>query len=174
MSARFTEAELRAKKFTKLADGSWARLGPDIKHIIAPEYIITPDKGIINKPTTAKASADNSPKYKSKLERRFAEEYLEIRKMAGESLGWAHEALRFRVGGRVRLPGKKRAGGDAWYKPDFYEIQANGEIWIYEAKGYPREAAIVRLKAVALRHPFKFFLVTWDKKVKQWNIKEVG
>ena len=155
--ARFTEAELKAKGWTPGAPGFWKHPKHGERFTeFALQY--TPDKP---KPITVKASTDNSPKYKSKLERRFAEEYLEIRKMTGESLDWKHEAIRFKL------------GTGAWYKPDFYEIQLDREMWILETKGYWRDAAKIRIKVAASSHPFRFFVVTWDGKAKHWNIEKV-
>jgi hypothetical protein len=95
---------------------------------------------------------------------------LEARKAAGEVSWWAFETMRFRL-----------ADG-AWYKPDFavvvtFQFQADGQLWVdsklelHEVKGHWREAARVRIKVAADRHPFRFVAVT--RKGGQWQYETI-
>lgn len=72
---------------------------------------------------------------------------LGMAKKAGEILWFQFEALRFRL-----------ADG-AYYKPDFVALTNTGELIAYEVKGMWREAARVRVKVAADRHPFRFVVV---------------
>ena len=161
--ARLTEAELKAQGYVRDKRGDWEKPRELIKTWqtggIPTKLKIEKAVAEIDKPkVTAKASADTSPKYKSKLERRFAEEWLTPRQ---QTLRWAYEPEKFKL------------GTGAWYCPDFREILPDGEIIFYEVKGFWRDAAKVRIKVAASRHPYKFFVATWDKKAKYWNIEEV-
>lgn len=84
---------------------------------------------------------------------------LESRKNSGEIAWFRYEGLKFRL-----------AEG-AFYTPDFAVMKADGEIEIYEVKGYWEEAALVRIKVASEMYPFKFISV---KKIKSdWEFKEI-
>jgi hypothetical protein len=99
----------------------------------------------------------------NKWEGLFAAE-LEARRRAGEVSWWAFETLRFRL-----------ADG-AWYKPDFAVMVVWGwretpALELYEVKGHWREAARVRIKVAADRHPFRFVAVT--RKDGEWQYETI-
>ena len=88
-----------------------------------------------------------APRSRNKWEEAFEREELEPRVQSGE-IRWAQfEGLRFRL------------ADDAYYKPDFVALWANGELVAYEVKGMWREAARVRIKVVADHFPFRFIAV---------------
>lgn len=96
--------------------------------------------------------------YRSKWEREYGQ-YLDVLKVAIPLFDWAYE------------PDRLEIGVGAFYKPDFRiygDHLSYGQREYREVKGYRREAAMVRLKAAALRYPdYRFFLVT--KKRGQWH-----
>ena len=92
------------------------------------------------------------------LEREYAA-YLDLLKRAGKVEWWAYESLRLRL-----------ADG-TFYTPDFVVVHETGRLEIHETKGHMREAARVRLKVAADRHPFLFRLV---RRVKgEWQTEVV-
>ena len=103
------------------------------------------------KPVLARGVAANPKKRgMNGLEAQYAR-LLDRRKGEGEVLHWEFEPLRFRL-----------ASG-AWYKPDFGVLMADSSFELHETKGYWREAARVRIKAVAERFWFfKFVAITKD------------
>lgn len=72
---------------------------------------------------------------------------LEAQLREGTLIWYQFEALRFRL-----------ADG-AYYKPDYVALTATGMLLVFECKGFWREAARVRIKVAADRHPFKFAAV---------------
>lgn len=91
----------------------------------------------------------NTP-FKNNWERDFAQ-LLDQHKQEGRIKDWWYESLRFEI------------GKGAWYKPDFPILMSDNEMIICEVKGRKREAGIAKIKAAALRHPFRFFLVSKQK-----------
>lgn len=86
------------------------------------------------------------PRRANKWENEFAAR-LQSQVNAGYLLWFQFEAMRFRL-----------AGG-AYYKPDFVAMLHTGELIAYEVKGFWREAARVRIKVAADRHPIRFVAV---------------
>ena len=76
---------------------------------------------------------------------------LELLKASGEIISWEFESVKLSIGKRC------------WYTPDFMVINRDREIEFHETKGYMMEDANVKLKAVADKFPFKFFLITKEK-----------
>jgi hypothetical protein len=98
------------------------------------------------------------------LEKRYAA-HLDLLKLGGEIVHWEFEPLRFRL-----------ADG-AWYKPDFFVVRAlvakGLGFELHETKGRWMEAARVRIKVSADRHPFfKFRAVQWNRTEKVWEVEE--
>jgi hypothetical protein len=91
-------------------------------------------------------SAARIPRGMNKLENLFAETLRE-RQDRGELVWYQFEAIRFRL-----------ADG-AYYKPDWAAVTNQGNLLLYECKGFWREAARVRIKVAADRHPFHFCAV---------------
>jgi hypothetical protein len=105
-------------------------------------------------------SARNQPSvrpwhpYRSKWEAGYAA-YLSTQKALGLIAGFEYEPERLEIGVR------------AFYTPDFLIRLDSKRIEWREVKGYKREAAMVRLKAAALKYPhWRFVLVT--KRNGQW------
>ena len=71
-------------------------------------------------------------------------------------------------------PERLEIGVGAVYTPDFSVLVAGADrVEYHEVKGYRREAAIVRIKAAALRYPeFRFVLVT--KLHGEWKLTPIG
>jgi len=98
--------------------------------------------------------------YRSKWEAEYAK-YLDALKAAGRILSWEYEAERLEI------------GVGAKYTPDFRVVHCNGFVQYREVKGYRREAAMVRLKAAALRYPgHQFLLVT--RVHGEWRHSTIG
>ena len=100
--------------------------------------------------------------YRSKWEADYAH-YLDLLIPVGNLVSWDYE------------PDRLEIGVGAFYTPDFRIITRGVDrgIQYHEVKGYRREAAIVRLKAEALRYPqFRFVLVT--KANGEWHHTTIG
>lgn len=98
--------------------------------------------------------------YRSKWEADYAK-HLDLQLSAGLILGWTYEAIVLEI------------GVGAHYTPDFPVTLPDGSNEMREVKGYRREAAIVRIKAAALRYPqFRFVLVT--KRNGEWHHTTIG
>lgn len=97
--------------------------------------------------------------YRSKWEHEYAK-HLNILKARSVIWDWWYEAESLEIGVRAK------------YTPDFRVITLNQPVEYHEVKGYRREAAMVRLKAAALRYPqCRFVLVT--RRNGQWVHTEV-
>lgn len=84
--------------------------------------------------------------YASDAEKRFATQ-LQVWTASGEIVWWAYEPLRLLLAKRTS------------YTPDFVAQKADGEVVIYEVKGFMREDAHVKLKLVADKFPFRVIVV---------------
>ncbi len=92
------------------------------------------------------------------LEKKFYNTVVYPGMLSGDFIGWKFNGIRFRL------------GEGAYYKPDFF-IATPTQARIYEVKGHWREAAKVRIKAVAEQFPWFYWLaVQW--KHKQWVYEE--
>ena len=74
---------------------------------------------------------------------------------AGELIAWEFEAIRLRLSYSTTKKGSK----PAFYTPDFMVIYPDGTIGFDEVKGHWEEAALVRIRIVADRYPFRFRIV---------------
>lgn len=98
--------------------------------------------------------------YASSYERDYAK-HLQLRKRAGEILGWTYACPPFLI------------GFDCRYKPDFMVTLNNGTVEMHEVKGYFRDDAKVKLMVAASAFPLHpFILVTWDKSTG-WKLKRI-
>lgn len=73
---------------------------------------------------------------------------------------------------------KLRLGKGSWYTPDFYVVTPE-RFELHEVKGFWREAARVRIKVAAARHPhFKFIVIKAGKSSRrapvQWTFEEIN
>lgn len=66
-----------------------------------------------------------------------------------------------------------KLGDDCRYTPDFWTLDANGQIHFWECKGFMRDDALVKIKAAARKYRlFRFVLVTKEK--GQWVEKPIN
>lgn len=101
----------------------------------------------------------------NKLERDYADHLYGL-KLAGEILHYEFEGIKFRL------------GKGSWYTPDFYVVTPE-RFEVHEVKGFWREAARVRIKVAAAKHPhFKFYAVLRDKpsrrSIVRWHFEEIN
>jgi hypothetical protein len=83
----------------------------------------------------------------NRLEAKFAMS-LEAQRRAGKIVLWRYERLTLKL------------ADDTRYTPDFYVLELDGAVSIYETKGYMRDDAHVKLKVAATAFPeFRFYLV---------------
>lgn len=89
---------------------------------------------------------------------------LEARRVSGEILWWAFEAMTLKLADNTR------------YTPDFLVMLADGALEVHETKGgFIREDGWLKLKVAAGMFPFRFFLC--QKQAKKagggWTIRRV-
>jgi len=95
---------------------------------------------------------------KNKTEAAYAR-HLEALKFAGEIIDYWFEEIKFKIGTSA-----------CWYEPDFLVQVKSGAMEIHECKGHWKEDALVKIKALALRHPFRVIAVRLIKGA--WEIRE--
>jgi len=96
--------------------------------------------------------------YKSKLERRFAQQ-LAAELLAGTIQGWLYEPFSFQLGSGKR------------YRPDFVTWGSAGIVAV-ECKGYHKNMrdSLTHLAWAAQRFPFlKWYRVTWESHAFTWE-----
>lgn len=93
-------------------------------------------------------------------ERRRAME-LDAKQRAGLIREWAFEAESLKL-----------ADG-SWYTPDFRVIHLDQTVEFEETKGHWREAARVRIKVAADRHPYRFTALK-QRKGGGWDVEVFG
>lgn len=81
------------------------------------------------------------------LERAWSDE-LTKRVHAGELLWWKFEGVTLKL------------GPDCRYTPDFIVQMPDGELMLYETKGFFEEKAKVKVKVAVESYPFRIFIVT--------------
>lgn len=88
---------------------------------------------------------------------------LQARLLAGQIKAYYFEAITLQLADGVR------------YTPDFFIIHNDNSVEINETKGFMRDDARVKLRvaANAYRH-WRFVLVQWDRKGKNWQITPVS
>lgn len=119
-----------------------------------------------SQPITAKpvvAQGKLKPRKMNKTEARFETEFLKPRLHTHEILWYDFECWSFRI------------GDDCRYFPDFPAMLSDGEIVLFEVKGFMQDDALVKLKAVSERYPFKIKVVTAmpAKEGSGWAIKDI-
>jgi hypothetical protein len=57
-----------------------------------------------------------------------------------------------------------------WYTPDFVVQLKCGTLEIHEVKGHFEEDALVKVKALAMHHPFRVISVKLEKST--WHVRE--
>ena len=103
----------------------------------------------MRKPVRVKPGPDGM----NRLERAYCR-HLEMRRLAGEIIGWRFEAITFRMAFRQT------------YTPDFEVTKPDGTLEYHEVKGRWMEDARVKLKQVATDFSDRRFIaVTYPKKI---------
>lgn len=89
--------------------------------------------------------------------------YLENLKIAGEILWYRFDAINLRL-----------ASG-CFYKPDFFVLNSDGELIVYETKGFWTDDAKVKIKVAADNYPFRFIVVFKQTKREGggWRFEEI-
>ncbi len=85
--------------------------------------------------------------------------HLEALKFAGEILDYWFEEIKFKIGTSA-----------CWYEPDFLVQVKGGAMEIHECKGHWQEDALVKIKSLSLRYPFRVIAVRLIKGV--WVVRE--
>lgn len=101
--------------------------------------------------------------FKSKLEMRWAK-YLDLLKRSGHIKDWAYEPMTFIFPNETQAPVR--------YKPDFKVIENNGDVTIYECKGFLTGRDVSKFRKVQKHYPeTKLVLVMAqkDKSTKRVN-----
>lgn len=99
----------------------------------------------------------------NKLEAAYAV-HLAARQTAGEIVWFKFEGVKLRLADNTFL------------SPDFFVMDASGEMSIHECKGFMQDDANVKIKVVAEMYPFRFFLIRARTKKDGggFSIAEVG
>ena len=85
---------------------------------------------------------------------------LQGRKHSGEIQRYEFEKITLKI------------GDDCRYTPDFFVVNALGEVEFHEVKGtFIRDDAQVKIKVAAEMFPFRFFLAKYDR--NGWDVKEI-
>lgn len=95
----------------------------------------------------------------NKTERAYADD-LELRRLAGEILRWRFEPLKFRI------------GHACFYTPDFEVVLPDGTVQYHEVKGFWRDDARVKIKAVASLFNDRHFQAV-QKAGMGWKVEEI-
>ena len=106
-----------------------------------------------------------TPDRMNKTERAYADQLYALQ-LAKEIISYEFEGVKLRL------------GKGAWYTPDFLVVTPE-RFELHEVKGFWREAARVRIKTAAAKHPyFKFIVVKYDKPSRRaigsWKIEEIN
>ena len=83
---------------------------------------------------------------------------LDAEKQAGEVARWWFNAMNLRI------------GDNCFYQTDFLVLLTSGEMQIRETKGWMRDDALVKLRAIAAQFPFRLFVLKLKK--GQWEKTE--
>jgi hypothetical protein len=103
----------------------------------------------------------------NKTERRFADDYLQRLKDDGTIGDFAFEPVRLLIADTS--PGVTRA----YYTPDFASWGGKDVLTFWEIKGHWREAARLRIKVAAERHPWAQFIAV-KREGGQWQFEFIG
>lgn len=94
----------------------------------------------------------------NKTEAAYAE-HLERLKYEGEILWWKFEGMKFRL------------ADNTFYTPDFAVLRSDGQLCLYEVKGFWRDDARVKIKVAADMYPVHFYAIKKGTKKDSWNWK---
>lgn len=96
----------------------------------------------------------------NRTEAAFAAE-LDVRQASGEVAWYKYEAVKLRLADAT------------FYTPDFFVLMADGELRVYEVKGFMRDDANVKIKVAADMYPFRFIVVKRPRVKDPWQYREV-
>jgi hypothetical protein len=91
-------------------------------------------------------------------------DHLRDRRIAGEVRWFGFEIIRLRLA-------MSQTEKEAWYKPDFMVVMADGSVELHEVKGHWREAARLRVKIASEIFPFPLIVVT--RSGSQWQYERM-
>lgn len=94
----------------------------------------------------------------NKTEAAYAD-LLRQRQIAGDVAWYRYECITLRI------------GDDCTYRPDFLVMLSDGALELHETKGFMRDDALVKIRAVAEQYPFRFKLCRLLK--GKWEITEL-
>lgn len=109
-------------------------------------------------PAESKAPPRRKPGTMNKLEAEYSN-HLATMLLAGEIQNWWFEGVGFRIGHRC------------FWHPDFLVKTKEGFFEIHDTKGFVRDDALVKAKAVAAKFGIPVFHVKLVK--KKWNIRRI-
>ena len=113
-----------------------------------------------NAPTARRALGRLPTGHMNKTEAAYAGR-LELRKAAGEILGYDFEALKFRL------------ADNTFYTPDFAVMLSTQELQAHEVKGFWEDDARVKIKMAARLFPIQFVAVFAPRrKADDWAFEE--
>lgn len=98
-----------------------------------------------------RARAQHKREGMNKLEEAYSKE-LERLKLEGKVQHYSYEAVKLRLADRT------------FYTPDFFVVDASGEVEFHETKGFWEDDARVKIKVAAETFPFRFVGVTQKSK----------
>lgn len=97
------------------------------------------------------------------LEKRYAAEILEPKRLAGEILWYEFDAVKLRLAAAT------------FYTPDFFVMKADYSLEVHEVKGtskgkpFVEDDAAVKIKVAADKFPFRFRMTWLDRKLGWQN-----
>lgn len=92
------------------------------------------------------------------LERSYAAR-LRMLMLAGEVEDYWFECVNLRIGHKCH------------YRPDFLVQLPSGEMQIHETKGFMMDDALVKIKAVAAKYPFRLIVVRYVR--GEWTFEHI-
>lgn len=125
--------------------------------------------GIQSQPAPTIAAPAYTPQKMNKTEARFAFEWLEPRKSAGEIVRYWFEPM------KLRLPGDRLT-----YTPDFLVRFADGRLELFEVKGFPTwkrvyEDAWIKVKLCRAEFPqWPLTVACWCAEPREFAMEEVA
>jgi len=96
----------------------------------------------------------------NKLEKAYSER-LELLRLAGEIDRWDYQPCKWRLADKT------------YYTPDFLIIRNDGIVEFHETKGFMRDDAAVKIKAVAERYPYFVFVLVKQIK-REWTFDVIA
>jgi hypothetical protein len=95
----------------------------------------------------------------NRLESRYAA-VLDARKSAGEIRNYWWDCINLRI------------GANCFYRTDFLVMASDCTLELHETKGFMRDDALVKLKIVADKFPFRVYVVRWVE--NEWEMRDMS